>query len=104
MLGAPIDRAEATVEDLVSRDAYIEAVGKTGRSAKLTADEAAEPTNVAAMQKLFRRKGWGSFGIAEKAAAALKLIEIWGRDSSSVPNKTRTMASALFAAINQRFD
>ena len=37
-------------------------------------------------------------------AAALALIDAWGKDPSSVPEPTREKARALIEAINGHFD
>ena len=66
-------------------------------------DEQKAPTNIAAVEKAFQRKGWDKLGVEQKTAAALKLIDAWGKDPKSVPDPTREKASALFAAINARF-
>ena len=74
---------EATIEDLVPREVYTAAVKKAGHKFTLNADEKAASTNVRAMEQVFQRKGLGKFGMAEKAAAALALIDSWGKDPSS---------------------
>ncbi len=56
------------------------------------------------MKQVFQRKGLGKFGMAEKAAAALALIDAWGKDPSSVPEPTREKARALIEGINAQFD
>ena len=104
MLGAPLNLTEATIEDLVPREVYTKAVKQAGHQFTLNADEKAAPTNVKAMERAFQRKGLGKFGVAEKAAAALALIDVWGKDPSSVPEPTREKARALIEAINGHFD
>lgn len=93
----------ATIEDIIPRDVYVEALSECGYSFKLTDDEQKAPTNIAAVEKAFQRKGWDKFGAEQKTSAALKLIDAWGKDPKSVPDPTREKASALFAAINARF-
>ena len=104
MFGSAIGLTEATIEDLVPRDVYADAVKQAGHKVTLNADEKAASTNVKAMEQVFQRKGLGKFGMAEKAAAALALIEAWGKDPSSVPEPTREKARVLFDAINGHFD
>ena len=104
MFGSAIGLTEATIEDLVPRDVYADAVKQAGHKVTLNADEKAASTNVKAMEQVFQRKGLGKFGMAEKAAAALALIDAWGKDPSSVPEPTREKARALFDAINGHFD
>jgi hypothetical protein len=70
----------------------------------LNAGEKAASTNVKAMEQVFQRKSLGKFGMTEKAAAALALIDAWGKDPSSVPAPTREKARALIEAINGHFD
>ena len=101
MLGSAIGCTEATIEDLVPRDIYLAAVKEAWT---LNAEEKAASTNLKAMEQVFRRKGLGKFGMAEKAAAALALIDAWGKDPSSVQESTRENAWALFNAINGHFD
>lgn len=104
MLGTAIGLTEATIEDLVPRDAYVAALKQAGYSITLNADEKAATTTVKAMERTFERKSLGKFGMAEKATAALALIDAWGKDSSTIPDSTKENAHALFAAINGHFD
>ena len=104
MLGTPLNLNEATIEDLVPREVYAAAVKEGGHKVTLNADEKAASTNVGALEQVFQRKGLGRFGMAEKAAAALVLIDSWGKDPSSVPEPTREKARALIEAINGHFD
>ena len=105
MLGTPLGLEEATIEDLVPRDDYVDAVKKSsGKSFTLNAGEKSAPTNVKAMEMLFQRKNWGNFGTAEKAAAALSLVYEWGKDGSSVSDTTLDSARKLFRAINEQFE
>ena len=104
MLGSAIDRTEATIEDLVPCDVYVDAVKQTGHNFTLNASEKAASMNLDAMEQVFQRKGLGKFGMAEKASAALALIDAWGKDPSSVPEPTREKARALFNAINGHFE
>ena len=67
-------------------------------------DEQGAATNVKAMEMVFQRTGLGTFGISEKAAAALVLIDAWGKEPTSVPELTRERARALVDAINARFN
>lgn len=104
MLGGALDLGEATIEDLVPRDVYADAVKGSGHEFTLSEDELDAATNVKAMEMVFDRLGLGRFGIAEKAVAALALIDAWGKDASSVPELTRERAAALVEAINSGFD
>ncbi|GAB4228619.1 MAG: hypothetical protein Kow0032_09150 [Methyloligellaceae bacterium] len=104
MLGTALNVAEATIEDLVPRDVYADAVKQAGHEITLNSDEKAAATNVKAMEQAFQRKGLGKFGMAEKAAAALALIDAWGKDPNSIPEFTREKGRALIDAINARFD
>jgi predicted ATP-dependent endonuclease of OLD family len=103
-LGSAIDLPEATIEDLIPRDVYVDAVNQAGYKCTLNTDEKAALTNVKAIEKAFARKKLGKFGMAEKAAAALVLIDAWGKDPTSVPVPTQEKARALFDAINAHFD
>ncbi len=103
MLAPALGLEHATIEDLVPRDIYVDILRECGHSFKLTDDEGKAATNVAAVEKAFQRKGWGKFTSEHRAAAALKLIDAWGKDPKSVPDDTRRKASALFSAINDRF-
>jgi hypothetical protein len=105
MLGDAIGLEEATIEDLVPRADYAEAVGQAlGKQVKLNASETAVATNVAALVKHWDRKGWGKFGVDEKVAAALWLLDEWAKDRSRIPEDTLKRATDLFAAINGRFE
>ncbi len=104
MLGTPLGRSDATIEDLIPRARYAAAVKKAeGRPFNLDAKENAASTNVKCMELLFARKGWGDFGPDQKAAAALVLIAEWGEDCGKVPMETLDFARQLFREINQRF-
>jgi hypothetical protein len=70
----------------------------------LNADERDAATTVKAMERAFERENMGKFGTAEKAAVALKLIDGWGKDLSTIPDPTKEKARALFDAINRYFD
>jgi hypothetical protein len=98
MLGAAIGVSEATVEDLVPREAYVEVLKKLGHKVTLNDEEKAAPTNVKAMEMIFQRKNFGKFGVPEKAAAALALIAAWGKDPATIPVATKEKARALFEA------
>lgn len=104
MLGAVLKLPEATIEDLVSRDVYADAVWQAGHKVRLNNDEKSAPTNVKAMEQAFQRGNLGKFGMAEKAGAALVLIDAWGKDPSSVSESTREKARALIDAINAQFN
>ena len=69
MLGAPLDLTEATIEDLVPREVYVDALKQAGHEITLNEDEKATTTNVKAMEQVFQRRGLGKFGMAEKAVA-----------------------------------
>lgn len=104
MLAPALGLEHATIEDVIPREVYAAALGKCGYEVELNADELVLPTNVAAVQKAFERKGLGGFTKDHKAAAALKLVDEWGEDPSTIPDETRKRAVALFAAINGRFE
>jgi len=104
MLGTAIGISEATIEDLVPREAYVEVLNKLGYSVTLNDEEKAAPTNVKAMEMVFQRNNIGKFGMAEKARAALTLIDAWGTDPATIPAATKEKARALFEAINAKFD
>ncbi len=103
LLGGLLNVAEASIEDLVPRDVYADAVVQAGYGITLGKDEKGAPTNVAAMERAFRRAGLGEFGMAQRATAALQLVESWGRIPKTVPAPTQEKASALFEAINANF-
>src|SRR5262245_23059442 len=99
-VGALLGVDEAMVDDLVIRDAYAAAVQRTfERSFTLGAGEIAAPTNVQAMDMVFRRNNWGSFGSNGRAATALWLAGQWG-DVRAVPQLTLDRARKLFREIN----
>ncbi len=104
MLGAALNLTEATIEDLVPRDIYADAVKEGGHEFTMNDDEQGAATNVKAMEMVFQRTGLGTFGISEKAAAALVLIDAWGKEPTSVPELTRERARAVVDAINARFN
>ena len=104
VLGAALDLVEATTEDLVPRDVYADAVGRTGHEFTMNDDEKEAATNVNAMEMVFQRTGLGRFGKAEKSAAALALLNEWGWEPANIPEVTQTRARALIDAINARFD
>ena len=104
MLGAPLDLTEATIEDLVPREVYVDALKQAGHEITLNEDEKATTTNVKAMEQVFQRYGLGKFGMTKKAVAARALIDSWGKTPSSVPEPTREKARALIEAINAHFD
>ena len=101
-IGALLGVDEAMVDDLVIRDAYANAVQRTfDRAFTLGAGEIAAPTNVQAMDMVFRRNNWGSFGQNGRAATALWLAGQWA-DARSVPQLTLDRARKLFREINRR--
>ena len=104
MLGAAIGVSEATVEDLVPREAYVAVLKKLGHEVTLNDEEKAAPTNVKAMEMVFQRKNFGKFGVPEKTAAALALMAAWSKDPATIPAATKEKARALFEAINASFD
>lgn len=104
MLGAALGLTEATIEDLVPRDTYADAVKQVGHKFTLNNDEKSAAMNVKAMEQAFQREGLGKFGGTEKTATARVLIDAWGKDPSSVPGPTQEKARALIDAINARFD
>ena len=75
MLGQAIELDKATIEDLVPREVYVDAVRECGFSFNLTQEETKAETNLAAMEKVFQRKAWGKFGVEQKAAASIRLID-----------------------------
>ena len=104
MLGRAVDLSEATIEDLVPRDDYVDAVKSTGYEFELNSRERDTATNVEAIRQAFERLRLGKFGLDEKVATALELIGKWGADPVSVPKITKDRASALFRTINQSFE
>ena len=104
MLGAALNLPEATIEDLVPRDIYADAVNQAGHKITLDENEMSAPTNVKAIEQAFQRKSLGKFGTPQKVATALALIGGWGKHPSSVPEPTRGRARALIDAINMQFD
>jgi predicted ATP-dependent endonuclease of OLD family len=93
---------EAMVEDLVLRDAYAAAVQNTyHRPFTLSAAEIGAPTNVQALDLVFRRSNWGSFGANGRAATALWLASHWA-DAGNVSPLTLDRARKLFREINRR--
>jgi predicted ATP-dependent endonuclease of OLD family len=103
MLGPAIGLTDATIEDMLPRSAYVDVIKKLGRALTLNSDEQNAPTNVKAMEMAFDRLGFGKFGLPEKVAAALSLINEWGKDPSSIPSETVTKARTLFKTINDNF-
>jgi hypothetical protein len=103
MLGTAISRADATIEDIVPRDVYLDALNRAGHLVKLNAEESKEPMIVHACEKAFQRLGKGKFGIPEKTAAAQILMDDWGKDPGKVPAETKAAARALIDAINAHF-
>lgn len=104
MLGSAIGLPAATIEDLVPRDAYVGALKTAGYAIALNAEEKAAATNVQAFEHAFARLAIGTFGMAEKVAASLTLIDMWGKDQSSIPNATKEKARTLLARINEDFE
>lgn len=104
MLGDALGLSEATIEDLLPRTLYADAVGRAlGRQITLGADEMAAATNVKALTMYWGRAGLGKFGPEEKAKTALLLLDEWARDRSTIPADTIKRAADLFGAINGRF-
>jgi hypothetical protein len=102
-IGAVLGMEEATVDDLVPRETYATAVRETAaRDFTLTSAELAAPTNIRALDMAFQRHHWGSFGVADRAPAALWLAGQWA-DAGSVPKATLDRARTLFRDINRRF-
>jgi hypothetical protein len=94
---------EAMVDDLVLRDAYGAAVQKTyERQFTLGAAEIAAPTNLQAMDLVFRQNNWGRFGANGRAATALWLTDHWAADTRNVSSLTLDRARKLFREINRR--
>jgi hypothetical protein len=104
MLGAGIGISEATVEDLVPREVYVEVLKNLGYEVALNDEEKSAPTNVKAIEMVFQRNNLGKFGMAEKARVALALLDAWGKDPATIPPTTKEKARALFEAINASFD
>lgn len=105
MLLAPaLGLEHATIEDIVPRAAYVAALGECGHKLTLNAEELKAATTMEAIEKSFARHGFGKFSKDHKAAAALKLIEAWGKDPATVPTETKAKALALFSAINRHFE
>jgi len=103
MLGTALSRAEATIEDLVPRDVYLDALKRAGYPIDLSADEKREPMIVHACEKAFQRLGKVKFAIPEKTAAALVLLDDWGKSPAKIPAETKAAARALIQAINKHF-
>lgn len=98
-----IGQGSATIEDLIPRDVYVEAVRRqTDHSFALEPHEHELATNVAAVDSAYARHGWGRFSREVRAAVVMRLIGTWMREPGTVPKSTRVMASALFEAINAR--
>lgn len=104
MLGSALGLSEATIEDLVPRDDYVNALKLAGYEFEIDETEREMATNVRAVRRAFERASLGKFAGAQKVAAALRLIGTWGADPSSVPNITRERTKALFEMINQSFE
>jgi predicted ATPase len=103
VLGSAIGLPEATIEDLIPREAYGAVAAGSRGTVTLDTEEQNAPTNVAAMEKLFHRNGWGEFGLNEKVTAALSLVELWSKDPHRIPKETVERAQLLFDAVNRRF-
>lgn len=103
LLGQPLEREHATIEDLVPRDQYLAALKDAGHETALNAEEQALPTVVGVLEKAFQRLGRDKFSTEHKAAAALRIIDRWANDPNTILEDTRTHATALFTAINSRF-
>ena len=102
-VGNSLHMDEATLDDLVQREAYANAVQQTlEKDFTLDATELAAPTNVQALNMLFRRNNWGTFGENERAPAALWLAGQWA-DAGGPPKATLDRARALFRDINRHF-
>jgi AAA domain, putative AbiEii toxin, Type IV TA system/AAA ATPase domain len=102
-VGGSLGMEEATVDDLVVREAYATAVQQTcERAFTLNPAELAAPTNIRALDMLYRRNNWGTFGATDRAPAALWLAGQWA-DAGSVPNVTLERARSLFRNINRHF-
>ena len=101
-VGALLGVDEAMVDDLVLRDAYAAAVQKTyDRLFTLSPAEIAAPTNVQALDLVFRRSNWGRFGENGRAATALWLAGHWAV-AGDVSTLTLDRARKLFREINRR--
>ena len=103
MLGSTINRTEATIEDLVPRDAYVTAVKQAGYDIELRQDEKNALTNVKAMEKAFQRLEFGKFGPVKDSVARI-LMDAWSQDPSKISDCTCTQARALINAINAQFE
>jgi hypothetical protein len=57
---------------------------------------------VQALNMLFRRNNWGTFGESERAPAALWLAGQWA-DAGGAPKATLDRARVLFRDINRHF-
>jgi len=104
LLGPTIGMDAATIEDLIPRAEYLQALRDGGFNVSLTPQETAGATTIGALESAIQRLGLGKLGPEHKAAASLKLIDRWARDPATVSEETRKRASALFAAINARFE
>ena len=103
MLGPAIGLTEATIEDLIPREDYVERLNMLGYRFTLNAAENAAPTNVKAMELAFDRAGLGKFETSQRAQVALSFMDVWGKRPGVIPADTKSKALALFSAINRAF-
>jgi predicted ATPase len=104
MTGTGIGVCNATIEDLFPLDYYADALRKAGYEFELDEEDYAATTNVQAIRPAFQRAGHSKFGVDERAAAALKIIDNFGEDPSCVPEVTKERAIALLSYINEGFE
>ena len=104
MLGHAVNLKMATVEDIIPRDIYTDAVVKrTGQNITLNEDELNAPTNVSALERACKRTQSASFGLEQKVNTIRYLTDMWNKDPALIPEQTKELASLLFSAINNRF-
>lgn len=103
MLGTAISREDATIEDIIPRNVYLDALYRAGHAIELNVEENKETMIVHACEKAFQRLGKGKFGIPEKVATAQILMDDWGKNRGNVPATTMTAARALIDVINRHF-
>lgn len=103
LLGQPLNLQAATIEDLVDRTQYIQAVQQSGYAVTPTPQELTASTTLECLKAAFVRQGLGEFAAAAKSSAALCLIDEWARNPASLSQTTVDRAQQVIDAINARF-
>lgn len=103
LLGQALNMQAATVEDLVDRSQYVWALQRCGYVINPTPQELGAATTLECVKAAFARQGLGEFGAAQKSAAALRLIDEWARNPTSLSQATADRAQLVITAINCRF-